>query len=67
MTDSRIIQVRCPQCGHVFEVDLARAGIEQIIHKGDEGAPQYRLRCPVDHAFFVITVPEDLPPAQGVA
>ena len=57
MTESFIIKVRCPLCGHVFEEDLARLGAEQIIYKGDDDSRQYRLRCPVDHTFFVITVP----------
>lgn len=57
MTHSEIIKVRCPQCGHVFEVDLARPGAEQIIYRED-GAPRaYRLRCPVDHTFFVVEAP----------
>jgi hypothetical protein len=57
MTHGDIIEVRCPRCGHTFKVDPATTGEEQIIYKGETAERQYRLRCPVDHTFFVVTVP----------
>lgn len=57
MSDSNVIKARCPLCGHVFEVDLSTLTDEQIIYKGESTGDQYRLRCPVDHTYFVITIP----------
>ena len=66
MTGSRIITVRCPQCGHVFEVDPDKVGREQIVHRGEHHEVHIRVQCPNDHTYFIIPVPApDNPPPGG--
>jgi hypothetical protein len=56
MNNKDSVEVRCPRCGHVFKVDLSALREEQIVYRG-EASNDYRVRCPVDHTYFVITIP----------
>jgi ribosomal protein S27E len=61
MTDSSFIEVTCPKCRHVWHVDVATLDkAEQIIYRGNKPRQmKYRVRCPNDGTFVVVTVDFD--------
>lgn len=57
------ISTRCPECQHLFSVDLAKLRAEtQIVYRGEDATHEYRIHCPQCGHEFKIAYP---PPPQA--
>ena len=55
----RLREIECCKCGHIWIVDLDKLDEKDLIGYKDDRTKRYRVRCPRDHTYNVIEVPND--------